>query len=486
MRAFLRLLVGVVALALPGAALAQASASAYTAAVRYDDMNRVTGTIAPDADGVSPYSYAATRTTYDDVNRKVTVETGALSTWQSESVAPSAWTGFTLFTKVETQNDLLDRKSVVTLWGWDASLSTPAWVEKSVTQYSYDPVGRAECSTVRMDSSTWSALPASACTLATSGTAPEPDRITKTVYDDAGQVLKVVKALGTPLQQDYVTYTYSDNGKPLTVKDADGNVAGYTYDGFDRMVAWAFPSKTTTGAIAPCTLGSITETTDAFGVLVTGPSGAPVAGDDCERYSYDRDGNRTKLVKRDARAFTYNYDALNRPIVKTVPGACVTGFACTTPPTSAVRDVYYGYDVRGEQLYARFDSATGTDTVDTVYDGFGRASSQTVAMGGVNRTVNFGYDLESNRKRLSFPDSVFFMYNYDQLARLYLVRLGNTTSIASMTYDAQGRPWTETRGSVVTTFGYDLVSRLASLDDNLSGTAGDQTSTYGYNLASQL
>ena len=485
MRAFLRLLVGLVALTLPGAVLAQASASAYTAAVRYDDMNRVTGTIAPDADGVYPYSYLATRTTYDDVNRKVTVETGALASWQSESVAPLAWTGFTLFTKVETQNDVLDRKSVVTLWGWDASLSTPAWVEKSVTQYSYDAVGRAECTTVRMDSSTWSALPTSACTLATSGTAPNADRITKTVYDDAGQVMKVVKALGTPLQQDYVTYTYSDNGKPLTVKDANGNVAGYTYDGFDRMMAWAFPSKTTTGAIASCTLGSITETTDAFGVLVTGPSGAPVAGDDCERYSYDRDGNRTKLVKRDGRVFTFSYDALNRPIVKTVPGACVTGFACTTPPSSAVRDVYYGYDVRGEQLYARFGSASGTDTVDTVYDGFGRASSQAVAMGGVSRSVSYAYTSESLRQKITWPDAAGVTYTFDQLDRMSTANVGGA-AVASMTYAAAGRAATETRGNVVTTFGYDVVSRLASLDDNLSGTAGDQTSTYGYNLASQL
>ncbi|THD34430.1 MAG: RHS repeat-associated core domain-containing protein [Sphingomonas sp.] len=479
-------LLAVVALALPGAAVAQTSASPYLSAVRYDDIDRVVGTIAPDADGVTPFSYPATRTTYNDTTNTVTVETGALSAWQSETVAPSDWTGFTPFSKVETTNDLLDRKSVVTVWGWDASLSAPAWVEKSMTQYSYDSVGRAECTAVRMDSSTWGSTATPACMLTTASTVPNPDRITQNKYYDDGQLNKVIKALGTPLQQDYVTYTYSANGKPLTVTDADGNVAGYTYDGFDRLVAWAFPSKTVPGGIATCAIGNITETTDAFGAFVTGPDGASVSGNDCEKYSYDRNNNRTKLVKRDARVFTYAYDGLDRPIEKTVPGACVASFACTTPPASAVRNVYYGYDPRGLQLYARFDSASGADTVDTAYDGFGRQSSQTVAMGGVARTVTSGYDFESNRKRLNFPDSVFFMYNYDQLARLYLVRLGNTTSIASMTYDAQGRPWTETRGAVTTTFGYDLASRLASLADDLSGTAGDVTSTFGYNNASQL
>lgn len=485
MRRLFRALVTVVLLAMPAAAMAQALAAPYTSAVRYDDLNRVTGSIAPDDDGVSPFSYLATRTTYDDMAHKVIVETGALSSWQPESVAPSAWTGFARITKVETSYDALGRKISVTLWGWDASLSTPAWVEKSVTQDSYDAVGRADCTAVRMDSTTWSALPG-ACTLATGTTAPDPDRITKQFYDDTGQLLRVVKAFATPLQQDYVTYTYSDSGKPLTVKDADGNLAGYTYDGFDRLVAWAFPSKTTTGAIAPCAIGEITETTNAFGVLVTGPKSAPAVGDDCEKYSYDRNGNRAKLVKRDGRAFTYNYDGLDRPTVKTVPGTCVPGFVCTAPPLAAVRDVYYGYDARGQQLYARFDSASGADTVDTVYDGFGRQSSQTVTMGGVGRTVTSGYDLESNRKRLNFPDSVFFMYNYDQLARLYLVRLGNTTSIATMTYDAAGRTASETRLGVSTTFEYDPVSRLASLGDNLSGTVSDQTSTFGYNVASQM
>jgi YD repeat-containing protein len=56
------------------------------------------------------------------------------------------------------------------------------------------------------------------------------------------------------------------------------------------------------------------------------------------------------LRKRDGRTFGYTYDALDRVTIKTVPGACVSGYACTTPPASAVRDVYYGYDARGQQL----------------------------------------------------------------------------------------------------------------------------------------
>ncbi|MFM9587624.1 RHS repeat domain-containing protein, partial [Streptomyces caniscabiei] len=40
---------------------------------------------------------------------------------------------------------------------------------------------------------------------------------------------------------------------------------------------------------------------------------------DYEAYSYDANGNRTTLRKRDASVLTYQYDALNRASAKVVP-----------------------------------------------------------------------------------------------------------------------------------------------------------------------
>ncbi|THD38312.1 MAG: hypothetical protein E7773_00735 [Sphingomonas sp.] len=471
---------------------AQTLPSDYTAASRYDLARRVVGTIAPDPDGTGSLHYAAVRNTYDPAGNLIKVEKGELSDWQSESVAPAAWpvwngtAGFHIFSKVEMTYDAMDRKTFEANWGWDETAS--AWVQSSLTQYGYDSMGRLECTTQRLNSATWSSLPTAgtpACTPVTSGSFG-PDRITKTTYDLAGQVLKVTKAFGTPLQQDYVTYTYSDNGKPLTVKDANGNVAGYTYDGFDRMVAWAFPSKTVAGSMAACTIGSITETTDAFGAIVAGPSAGPTTGDDCEKYTYDRNGNRTKLLKRDGRALTYGYDALNRITVKVVPDNCVSGFACTTPPTSAVRDVYYGYELRGLQTYARFDTASGSDGVNVSYDGFGESISETVAMGGVSRTVSFAYNPDGVRRKVTYSDGIASVYTLDGLDRLTAVAV-NAGTVASMIYDARGQEGSETRGGVVTTFGYDPISRLSSLFDDLAGgTTNDITSTFSYSPANQL
>ena len=46
---------------------------------------------------------------------------------------------------------------------------------------------------------------------------------------------QVQRAVGTSIQQNYATYTYTPNGKQQTVKDANGNLTTYEYDGLDRM-----------------------------------------------------------------------------------------------------------------------------------------------------------------------------------------------------------------------------------------------------------
>ncbi len=311
-------------------ARAQASSSDFTVGYRYDLNGRATGTISPDPDGAGPLHFAATRTTYDSAGRPTRVENGELASWQSEAVAPETWPGFTLFSQVDTTYDLIDHKLKETV-------SSGGTVYR-VTQYSYDSAGRLECTAVRMNPATWSALPASACNLTTTGSIYGPDRITRNVYDAAGQLLKLTKAYGQTianglpqLQQDYVTYAYTPNGKQASVKDANGNLAGYTYDAFDRLVAWSFPSKTVIGSSASCTVGTIAETTDTFGAVVTGPSETRTAGNDCEKYAYDRGGNRAKLMKRDGNVIRYAYDALSRNMIKDIPG-------------STVADVYYGYD----------------------------------------------------------------------------------------------------------------------------------------------
>lgn len=459
-RALLAGLMGLLGMGITAPALAQSLPSDFTAATRYDDANRVVGTIAPDPDGsIGPTHFAAIRNSYDIDGRLVKVEKGELAGWQDESVLPSGWAGFTVFQIVEISYDALDRKTVERVSGYDAF---HVLIPEAMTQYSYDAVGRLDCTAVRMNKAVYALLPSTtdACTPGTTGT-EGGDRITRNRYDKNGQVTVVQKSYATPLQQDYVTYSYTPNGKPLTVIDANGNVAAYGYDGFDRQIAWAFPSTTTPGA--PSTT-------------------------DVEQYRYDANGNRTQLIKRDGRTINYSYDALNRVASKTFVGggACVSGYACTTPPSGSVRDVYYSYDAWGRQTYARFDSASGADNIVNGYDGFGRLSSSLTNMAGTSRKVAYAYDADGNRTQMKHADGARFQFGYDGLDRMATANIYGGAQFLTIVYDAQGRRQSTTRGASQTSYAYDPVSRLGTETQTFASGTKNTISTFGYNPANQI
>src|SRR3569832_899427 len=96
----------------------------------------------------------------------------------------------------------------------------------------------------RMNSATWSSLPSSACTLATTGSFGA-DRIAKATYDADNTITKVQTGYGvTGVVADEITLTYSPNGRTVSATDGEGNTTSYTYDGFDRLSKTAYPSTT--------------------------------------------------------------------------------------------------------------------------------------------------------------------------------------------------------------------------------------------------
>ncbi|MFZ4747834.1 MAG: RHS repeat-associated core domain-containing protein [Sphingomonas sp.] len=414
------------------------------------------GTLAPDPDGAGNLRHLAERNTYDGNSRLVKVENGELATWQSESVAPASWTGFTVFRTRDIVYDLDGRKIRETL--------STAGVAQSVVQWSYDALDRTLCTVTRMNAaSNFAAAPADACALGASGTYGA-DRITKTVYyGSSSYVAKVQKAVGTALQQDYASYTYTGSGQPATVTDANGTMATYSYDALDRQQRWYFASPTT---------ADTSSTTDY------------------EEYGYDANGNRTSLRKRDGRVLTFAYDALNRATSKIVPDGCAPIQVGGCPAAAATRDVYYGYDNRGLQLYARFDSGSG-EGIATTYDNMGRAIASTSSMGGVSRTIGSTWDVNSNRWRVTHPDGQYFDYYRDGLDRIYYTDLNSSVPLFYPPYDSAGRVSVLYRlvsgaWAIPTVYGYDGVNRLVSLSTDLNGTSGDLVQGFGYNPASQI
>lgn len=459
------MIIGTIALCLAGGtAQAQSSASDHTYATRYDAEQRITGTIAPDPDGAGSIKFAAVRNTYDTTGRLTRVENGELSSWQSESVDPASWTGFTVHSQTDTDYDVMGRKTVVRV--------SSGGTTHALTQYSYDSFGRLECTAVRMNPATWGSTLPNACTLGTQGS-DGPDRITRNIYDTAGQLLQVRKGFGTSVENAYATYTYTLNGKREETIDARGGRAKFVYDAYDREVKWIFPSTTVAGSFNDSTPATVVSTANSLNTA------------DYEEYGYDANSNRTSFRRRDGRVFTLSYDALGRLTSKTLTTTICT-LTCTTITAPQRRSVHYGYNLQGLQLYARFDSASGTDGIISTYTGFGELASSTTEMSGTSRAFSYQYDANSNRTRTTHPSGVYFDYGYDGLDRMNGVSENGVTAILSAMYDSSGNQVSETRLGASSSYGFDGIDRPINLSDDLPGTTADVTTTSSYNPASQL
>jgi RHS repeat-associated protein len=429
---------------------AQSIGSAFTVGYRYDLLGRETGRISPDPDGSGPLRYSATRSTYDSDGRLIKAEYGELSSWQSENVAPANWTGFSVANVVIKTYDR-DGRITTELKGDNSGTGY------ALTQYSYDPLARQNCIATRMNVSTFGSLPADACSLGSQGSFGN-DRITLSTFDPVDQVLSIKRAYGTA-DQKVDSFTYTKNGKRATVTDARGYMATLTYDAFDRQSAWYFPSPTAMG------VSSVT---------------------DYEQYGYDANGNLTSLKKRGGAIITYQFDGLNRLTQKNVPS--ITGL-----PGSATRSVYYGYDVRGHQIYARFDSASGPGTANS-YNGFGDLTSSTNNLGPLSLTFGYTWDNEGHRLSVTHPDGQVFTYSRDGMNRVNGIYEGTAPGSASQLAIAA---WNSIRllaslqrstagSGFLATYGYDPIARMNSLANDAAGTANDLTITQSFNPAGQI
>lgn len=437
-------------------AYAQSSASDYTSATRYDIKGQVTGTIAPDPDGAGALKHLATRNTYDVRGNVTKVESGELSAWKAETIAPSAWTGFTIHKTVHSTYDNMNRK----LKTWVVGSNN---VTATMTQYSYDAIGRITCTAQRMNPAQFTSLPASACTHDTEG--PDgKDRITKNIYDANGKIAQVRRAVGTSLEQAEVTYAYTANRKIQYVIDANGNRAKLDYDGHDRQNYWFFPSKA-----QPANYNDATQAT----ALATAGT---INVSDNETYTYDKNGNREWHVRRSGKATVASYDALNRPFSKS-SWASGTGYFDT---------VRYGYDNRGLQTYARFGSTSGQG-ITTAYDDVGRVTSTINNMGGTSRTLSYQYDDNGNRTRITHPDGQYSTYTYDGLNRQQRLKENGSTQIGLQTYRADGTPYYNWRATGVDSYTvFDHVQRLGLLYTRIAGTSEDNIFSHWYTPASQI
>lgn len=436
---------------------AQSSAAAHTYATRYDIKGQVTGTIVPDPDGAGTIKYAATRNTYDIRGNVTKVETGELSAWKSEAIAPASWgSSFRIDRTAHATYDNMNRK----LKSWVVGSNN---VTTNMSQYSYDAIGRVTCTAVRMNPAQFNSLPASACTHDTAG-ADGKDRITKNIYEPTGRIAQVRRAVGTPLEQAEVTFEYTANGKQKHVIDANGNKAQMLYDGHDRLQYWRFPSP-----VQPTAYNDATQAT----ALAT--AGA-VNTADREYYTYDKNGNRMWTYKRDNRRFHHWYDGLNRPYRK----------GHYDPAIGWTEFTWYGYDNRGLQTYARFASTSGQG-ITNVYDDAGRLTTTTNNMSGQTRTLSYQYDKNSSRTRITHPDGQYFTTSYDGLNRPFDTHENGSTRVGANRYNNKNQFVYNYRAtSLYDYYNYDATGRATMLRFFKPASTDYVAFGFGYTPANQI
>jgi RHS repeat-associated protein len=183
---------------------------------------------------------------------------------------------------------------------------------------------------------------------------------------------------------------------------------------------------------------------------------------DFEDYDYDLLGNLTERRLRDHTAaapsrITYTHDALRRQTSRTPTGE---------------HPVTYGYDLRG-LLTSESRPGDGQNLAYT-YDGFGRLIAEAQPYG----TMTYGYDLNGNRRKITWADGLNVVYQYDQLNRVTRLRENNAASgigvLATYSYTPTGQRAAVTYGNGTSrSYAYDTAGRTTGVKLDLTGTEHD-------------
>ncbi|WP_176943708.1 RHS repeat domain-containing protein [Sphingomonas sp. YR710] len=408
----------------------------------YDADRRVVGMISPDPDGAGTMKRRATRLSYNADGQVTASDQGT-----ANGTSLSDLTGMTVLQTLSTTYDSAAPRKLQ-----EALIA--GGVTQAVTQYSYDALGRSDCTARRMSSALFTGTLPSACTQATPVGNFGPDQISKTYYDGASQVTKVQSGYGTALVRDEITNTYTANGKTATVADAKGNVTAYAYDGFDRLWRTCFQTTAATCAGSPS---------------------------DYEELTYDVGSRVTARRRRDGVSYSLGYDDLNR----------LTG-RFYSPGNNNANALYY-YDLLGRLTSTNRGNGAYGVTSAAVYDALGRKVYETSAYNGVNRSHNYSYYADGRRATMTwYNDSTAsfsgsLSYVYDNLGEMTGILESGSSSLAAFYYDDLGRRTAIGRPSgAATYYGYDAMSRLNALSHDLAGTAQDYGVNYSYTPASQI
>jgi RHS repeat-associated protein len=288
------------------------------------------------------------------------------------------------------------------------------------------------------------------------------NRITRYVYDLAGQKTEEYRGWGGVDQVRYGRWAYTPNGKIDYVDDPFKSLVAaqlsteasprtnLTYDGHDRLARMEMPDPTT---------------------------GTPNASD-YEAYTYDANGNMLTKRNRSGITITMAYDPLNRETTRTIPdNAAVTGNYARTLQTQ--------YDLLSRKT--RLENQGETHFIVHQYDKAGRLDITTDTFGTYSYPIDYSFDPAGNRTLMTWPGTESVTYTYDALNQMRTVTHSNGgVVLATYDYDQLSRRDLITFGNGVNTNpAYYPDDALQSL---VHGGLGGRSATFafGRNWANQI
>lgn len=339
--------------------------------------------------------------------------------------------------------------------------------------------------------------------------------ITRFAYDERGNLVSVTNAL------DYLTeiIAHDDHGRPLAIRDPNGNVTALTYDARGRLISRTIDGQATSfnydaaGNLLRATLPNgafLQHTYDAAHRLIgmednignridytLDPLGNRIREDvkdpggtlrrtqswlyneinrlvqntsgenQTALYAYDANGNPVSITDPNGNATTQRFDALNRQIETTDALNGVTSFT---------------YDPR-DNITAMIDPRGLTTTYS--YDGLDNLVQQNSPDTG---TMTYTYNPAGDRTSRTDARGVTVHYTYDALNRLTAIDYPDDALDVALIHDrctnGMGRLCEMRDGSGTTTYGYDARRNLAAQTVTVGGVT--QTLGYAYNGADQL
>jgi len=399
----------------------------------YDGLNRLTDKWNPfeEVNGVTKYTY--TSTTYDKAGKKVCEKVGKDKVNLNGIASQYITTNYEYYDNSKTSKVMTN--------------------DGRKTEYTYDEDGNITRENEYVDSTSKNTVEYEYNYLG-------KPVVTK-VHVNAGEIKDGSLVLIT-------TYTYDINGNLKTQTTPDGVTTTYEYDSMDRKTVVRQPGQDENGN----SVEIITETTynwEGKPLTVKDPNG------NITNYTYNQRGLLVYSVDAKGGTSAYEYDNAGRKTVEISPKNYIPD-----EQTSNMNRVVYQYDEMGRVLTKSYigkyttynpESKTWNDTpVATIinaytYDNNGNVLKEQDALGYKN-----GYGTEYTYNCANKPVTVL-----DPVAKER--ELSYTTYY---TYDALGRKITETNAKgVITSYEYDDAGNVTKVSVKKSESSAEQTIQLG-------